>query len=76
MANLTEEKMSLRMGDTAPDLLERTAKYSVATPADWKNGDDVIISNTIKDHEIGSRFPKGHKIIKPYFHTTQQPDRE
>lgn len=56
------------------DSLLLTAKYSVATPADWKNGEDVIISNTISDQEIQSRFPKGHQVIKPYFRTTPQPD--
>lgn len=56
------------------DSLQLTAKYSVATPADWKNGDDVVIAPAVKDEEIPARFPKGHKRIKPYLRTTPQPN--
>ncbi len=54
--------------------LQLTADYSVATPANWKYGDDVIIVPSVKDEEIPSKFPKGHKQIKPYLRTTPQPD--
>jgi alkyl hydroperoxide reductase subunit AhpC len=54
--------------------LQLTAKYSVATPADWKPGQDCIISPSVKDEEIAGKFPKGHKMIKPYLRTTPQPN--
>jgi alkyl hydroperoxide reductase subunit AhpC len=54
--------------------LQLTAKYSVATPADWKPGQDCIISPSVKDEEIAGKFPKGHKVIKPYLRTTPQPN--
>lgn len=56
------------------DSLQLTAKYSVATPADWKQGEDVIITPAVKDEEIPQKFPKGHKRIKPYLRITPQPD--
>lgn len=56
------------------DSLQLTAKYSVATPSDWKHGEDVIITSAVKDEEIPAKFPKGHKRIKPYLRTTPQPD--
>jgi alkyl hydroperoxide reductase subunit AhpC len=56
------------------DSLQLTAKYSVATPANWKHGEDVIITAAVKDEEIEGKFPKGHKRIKPYLRTTPQPN--
>jgi thioredoxin-dependent peroxiredoxin len=56
------------------DSLQLTAKYSVATPANWKNGEDVIITAAVKDEDIAGKFPKGHKRIKPYLRTTPQPN--
>jgi thioredoxin-dependent peroxiredoxin len=56
------------------DSLQLTAGYSVATPANWKNGEDVIITTAVKDEEIPAKFPKGHKKIKPYLRTTPQPN--
>jgi len=56
------------------DSLQLTAQHSVATPADWKHGEDVIITSAVKDEEIPTRFPKGHKVIKPYLRTTPQPN--
>ena len=56
------------------DSLQLTANHSVATPADWKHGEDVIITSAVKDEEIPARFPKGHKRIKPYLRTTPQPN--
>lgn len=57
------------------DSLQLTANYSVATPADWKEGEDVVVSPSIATEDIPSRFPKGHKIIKPYLRTTPQPNK-
>ena len=57
------------------DSLQLTAKYSVATPADWKDGEDVVVTAAIKTEDIPAKFPKGHKIIKPYLRTTPQPNK-
>lgn len=57
------------------DSLQLTANYSVATPADWEDGQDVVIAPAIPNEEIPQRFPKGHKVIKPYLRTTPQPNR-
>src|SRR5579872_3028887 len=56
------------------DSLQLTAKYSVATPADWKDGEDVIVVPAIKTEDIPAKFPKGHKVIKSYLRTTPQPN--
>jgi alkyl hydroperoxide reductase subunit AhpC len=56
------------------DSLQLTANYSVATPADWKHGEDVVISPSIKNEDIPGKFPKGHQEIKPYLRTTPQPN--
>lgn len=56
------------------DSLQLTANYSVATPADWKHGDDVIIVPAVKDEEIAAKFPKGYTRIKSYLRTTPQPN--
>lgn len=56
------------------DSLQLTASHSVATPADWKQGEDVIITPAVKDEDIPAKFPKGHTRIKPYLRTTPQPD--
>ena len=56
------------------DSLQLTANYSVATPADWQHGDDVVVSPAIKTEDIPAKFPKGHKEIKPYLRTTPQPN--
>lgn len=57
------------------DSLQLTADYSVATPADWKDGEDVVVVPSIPTEEIPGKFPKGHKVIKPYLRTTPQPNR-
>ena len=57
------------------DSLQLTANYSVATPANWKDGEDVIIVPAIKDEEIAAKFPKGYTKIKPYLRTTPQPNK-
>lgn len=56
------------------DSLQLTANYSVATPANWKNGEDVIITTAVKDEDIPAKFPKGHTRVKPYLRTTPQPN--
>ncbi|HNV28536.1 MAG TPA: peroxiredoxin [Cyclobacteriaceae bacterium] len=56
------------------DSLQLTAGYSVATPANWQQGEDVIITTAVKDEDIAAKFPKGHKRIKPYLRTTPQPN--
>ncbi|MCC6684463.1 MAG: peroxiredoxin [Bacteroidia bacterium] len=57
------------------DSLQLTANYSVATPANWKDGEDVIVALSVKTAEIPSRFPKGFKEIKPYLRITPQPNK-
>jgi thioredoxin-dependent peroxiredoxin len=57
------------------DSLQLTSKYSVSTPADWKEGDDVIIGAAVSDEEAKTKFPKGFKAIKPYLRVTPQPDK-
>ncbi len=56
------------------DSLQLTAYHSVATPADWEQGQDVVIVPSIPDEDIPAKFPKGHKRIKPYLRTTPQPN--
>jgi alkyl hydroperoxide reductase subunit AhpC len=57
------------------DSLQLTANYSVATPANWVDGQDVVISPAIKNEDIPAKFPKGHTEIKPYLRTTPQPNK-
>ncbi len=58
------------------DSLQLTDKYSVATPVNWKDGDDVIIVPSLTDPEIiKQKFPKGFKAVKPYLRITPQPNR-
>lgn len=57
------------------DSLQLTAEYSVATPADWKDGEDVIVVPAIKTEDIPAKFPKGFKEIKPYLRITPQPNK-
>jgi alkyl hydroperoxide reductase subunit AhpC len=57
------------------DSLQLTAEYKVATPANWKDGEDVIIVPAVSDDEAKERFPKGFTAIKPYLRTTPQPNR-
>jgi thioredoxin-dependent peroxiredoxin len=56
------------------DSLQLTANYKVATPADWKPGEDCIIVPAVSNKEADSLFPKGYKVIKPYLRTTPQPN--
>ncbi|WP_341907190.1 MULTISPECIES: peroxiredoxin [Fluviicola] len=56
------------------DSLQLTANYSVATPADWKYGEDVVVVPAIKTEDIPAKFPKGFKEVKPYLRLTPQPN--
>ena len=56
------------------DSLQLTATYQVATPADWKQGEDCIVIPAVATEDIPSKFPKGHTIIKEYLRTTPQPN--
>jgi len=57
------------------DSLQLTAIYSVATPANWKDGEDVVISAAVKTEDAVAKFPKGFKIVKPYLRLTPQPNK-
>jgi alkyl hydroperoxide reductase subunit AhpC len=57
------------------DSLQLTTDYQVATPANWKDGEDCIVSNAIPNEDLEAKFPKGFEIIKPYLRTTPQPNR-
>ncbi|WP_304064297.1 peroxiredoxin [Pedobacter glucosidilyticus] len=57
------------------DSLQLTAYHSVATPADWKDGEDVVVAPAIKTEDIPAKFPKGFTEIKPYLRTTPQPNK-
>ena len=57
------------------DSLQLTAHYSVATPVNWKDGDDCIIVPSVTDEQAKEKFPAGFKTIKPYLRTTPQPNK-
>ena len=57
------------------DSLQLTAGYSVATPADWKDGDDVIVVPAVSDEDARAKFPKGFVAKKPYLRVTPQPNK-
>lgn len=56
------------------DSLQLTAGYSVATPADWKHGEDVIVVPAVSTEDAIKKFPKGVKVVKPYLRYTPQPN--
>jgi len=56
------------------DSLQLTAKHSVATPADWKQGEDVIVVPAVSTEDAIKKFPKGVNVIKPYLRYTPQPE--
>jgi thioredoxin-dependent peroxiredoxin len=56
------------------DSLQLTSKYKVATPANWKNGQDCIIVPSVSNEDAKAMFPKGFKEVKPYLRTTPQPN--
>lgn len=57
------------------DSLQLTANHSVATPADWKQGEDVIIAPALSDEAAKEKFPKGWTEVRPYLRVTPQPNR-
>lgn len=57
------------------DSLQLTANYSVSTPADWQEGDEVVISPAIKVEDLPAKFPKGYREVKPYLRLTPQPNK-
>jgi alkyl hydroperoxide reductase subunit AhpC len=57
------------------DSLQLTANYSVATPGDWKDGEDVVITAAVKTEDIPAKFPKGFRQVKPYLRLTPQPNK-
>lgn len=56
------------------DSLQLTAKHSVATPADWKHGEDVIVVPAVSTEAAIEKFPKGVNVVKPYLRYTPQPE--
>ncbi len=57
------------------DSLQLTAKYKVATPANWTDGDDVIIGGSVSDDEAKQLFPQGWTTVKPYLRVLHQPGK-
>lgn len=57
------------------DSLQLTADYSVATPVNWKDGDDCIIIPSVSDEDALRKFPAGFTTVKPYLRTTPQPNK-
>ncbi|MEX0809169.1 MAG: peroxiredoxin [Dongiaceae bacterium] len=57
------------------DSLQLTANYKVATPVNWKEGEDCIVVPSVSDEDAKKLFPKGFKSIKPYLRVTPQPNR-
>ena len=57
------------------DSMQLTAKYSVATPVNWKDGDDCIIVPAVSDEDAKEKFPAGWKAVTPYLRVTPQPNR-
>ncbi len=55
------------------DSVQLTAQYKVATPVNWKQGEDVIIVPAVSDDEAKTRFPQGWKSVKPYLRVVPQP---
>jgi alkyl hydroperoxide reductase subunit AhpC len=57
------------------DSLQLTAEYQVATPVNWKEGEDVIITTAVSDEDAKGKFPKGFTAVKPYLRYTPQPNK-
>jgi len=55
------------------DSLQLNAKHRVATPANWKQGEDVILSSAISNEEAKQLYPQGYKTVKPYLRVVPQP---
>jgi alkyl hydroperoxide reductase subunit AhpC len=58
------------------DSLQLTANHSVATPANWNHGEDVIVVPSISTEDAVKKFPKGVRVVKPYLRYTPQPDKD
>ncbi len=57
------------------DSLQLTDGYKVATPANWRDGDDVIVLPTVSNEDADKLFPKGYETVRPYLRTTPQPNK-
>jgi thioredoxin-dependent peroxiredoxin len=57
------------------DSLQLTVNHQVATPANWKDGEDCIIAPAVSDAEVPAKFPKGSRTVKPYLRYTPQPNK-
>jgi hypothetical protein len=57
------------------DSLQLTDKHKVATPANWKDGDDCVIVPAVNDEQAKGMFPKGWKALRPYLRMTPQPNK-
>ena len=57
------------------DSLQLTDGYKVATPLNWKQGEDVIIVPAVSDEDAKKQFPKGWRALKPYLRLTPQPNK-
>ena len=57
------------------DSLQLTANYQVATPADWQDGEDVIVVPAVTNDQLEEKFPKGVTFVKPYLRKTPQPNK-
>jgi alkyl hydroperoxide reductase subunit AhpC len=57
------------------DSLQLTASHSVATPVNWKDGEDVIVVPSLSDAQAREKFPKGFRVVKPYLRITPQPNK-
>ena len=57
------------------DSLQLTDGYKVATPANWRDGEDVIVLPAVSDEDADKLFPKGYETVRPYLRTTPQPNR-
>ena len=55
------------------DSMQLTAKHQVATPVNWKQGEDVIIAGSVSDDDAKKKYPQGYKTIKPYLRVVEQP---
>ena len=55
------------------DALQLNAKHAVATPVNWKPGEDVIIPTSVSDEDAKKKYPQGFKTLKPYLRTVEQP---
>ncbi|GAB4425341.1 MAG: peroxiredoxin [Bacteroidia bacterium] len=57
------------------DSLQLSAQYSVATPVNWEDGQDVIVSLSVPTDQLDEKFPKGYTVVRPYLRTTPQPNK-